>query len=120
MFIFSIAEPVVAFTDNGTVVGVEFRDAEMRFNVSRDLPLVKVDDIKWFFKQQGFNTRREIIDKDRYTFSEDRLTLTVRFLNLTDSGTYTVEASNIVGTGNASATLDVQSKFVIMLTMGWI
>ena len=110
---FSIAKPVVVFTGNGTVVGVEFREAEMRFNVSRDLPLVLVDDIRWFFKQQGFNTRREIIDDDRYTFSEDRLTLTVRFLNLTDSGTYTVEASNVVGTGSASAALDVQSKFIV-------
>ena len=101
------------FTGNGTVIGVQFRDTQMTFTVTRDLPKVTQVGIRWFFTQQGVNTRREIVpgdQPDHYVFSNDRLTLSIMLLNLSDSGTYTVEASNIVGTGSALANLNVQSK----------
>ena len=116
MFPYS-AQPVVAFTGNETVIGVQFRDVQMTFNVSRDLPLVEMENIRWFFTQQGTDTKKEIIPEDQpnhYTLTNSRLTLTITFLNMSDSGTYTVEASNIVGTGSASTILEVQSKIIII------
>ena len=108
---------MVIFIGNETVIGVQLRDVQMTFNVSRDLPLVVMEDIRWFFTQQGTNTRKEILSEDQpnhYAFTNNRLTLTITLLNLTDSGTYTVEASNIVGTGNATTILDVQSKIILV------
>ncbi len=109
---------MVTFIGNETVIGVQLRDVQMTFNVSRDLPLVVMEDIRWFFTQQGTNTRKEILSEDQpnhYAFTNNRLTLTITLLNLTDSGTYTVEASNIVGTGNATTILNVQSKIIIII-----
>ena len=97
--------------ENETIVGVEFNNIQMTFTVSRDLPLV--DNIRWFRYTQRDSNRLEILEEERYMFSEDRLTLTIQSLNLSDSGIYTMEASNIVGTGNASVTLDVQSKYTL-------
>ena len=109
-----IAQPVVMFTsDNDTVVGVELRDIQLTFNISRDLPPVRVEDIQWLFQQQGESSPVVIIPGEQpgyYMFSDDRLSLTINILMLNDSGNYTVEASNIVGTGSASVFLDVQSK----------
>lgn len=108
-----IAQPVVLFTGNGTIVGVQLRDIAMTFNVSRDLPSVEVENIRWYFTQQGTNIRKEITQTDpRYTFTSDRLTLTITQLSLNDSGVYSVNATNIVGTGTANVVLDVQSEYI--------
>ena len=83
--------------------------------ISRDLPTVQINDIRWFFQRTGNSVREEITPSSHFLFSNDRLTLTI--FNLTtqsDNGNYTVEASNIVGTGSDTVALDVQSKLLIM------
>ena len=115
----SLAKPVVSnLHTNNTVIGVEFRDTQLQFMVTRDLPTVQTDDIRWFFQRTGSNVRQEITreaNPSHYHFSMDRLTLAISNLTQADDGNYTVEASNIVGTGSDTVILDVQSKLLIIL-----
>ena len=97
--------------DNDTVIGVEFRDVELTFNISRDLPSVIIEDIQWFFQEKQNITARQIVNNYHYKFSDDKLTLKLVNLSLLlDTGFYIFEASNIVGTGRDSVYLDIQSK----------
>ena len=80
--------------------------------ISRDLPAVQTDDIRWFFQRTGSSIREEIIPSSHFSFSNDRLTLMIFNLSQADHGNYTVKASNIVGTGSDTVALDVQSEFV--------
>ena len=103
--------------ENKTVVGVEFRNTQLQFTISRDLPAVQTQDIQWFFQRTGNNERQRISlesNRNHYNFSLDRLTLMIFNLTQSDHGNYTVEASNIVGTGSDTVALDVQSKLLIM------
>ena len=106
---------VTTLHENKTVIGVEFRNTQLQFMISRDLPAVQTRDIQWFFQRNGQNGRQRISlesNPSHYNFSLDRLTLMI--FNLTqaaDHGNYTVEASNIVGTGSDTVALDVQSEF---------
>ena len=47
-------------------------------------------------------------------FQLDRLTLMIFNLTQSDHGNYTVEASNIVGTGSDTVALDVQSELLVI------
>ena len=97
--------------DNDTVIGVEFRDVELTFNISRDLPSVIIEDIRWFFQEKQNITPRQIVNNHHYKFSDDKLILKLVNLSLLlDTGFYIFEASNIVGTGRDSVYLDIQSK----------
>ena len=103
-----IAQPVVQFVnENDTAIGVEFHNRLLTVNVTRDLPKVTPSDIQWYFQRQG--ERHLLVSNDHYTISSDRLSLTLVNLSLNDSGNYIVEASNIVGTGIATVSLEVQS-----------
>lgn len=83
----------------------------MTFNISRDLPSVVIEDIRWFFEQNINITRTPIENNHHYQFTENKLTLKLVNLSLSlDTGFYIVEASNIVGTGRDSVYLDIQSK----------
>ena len=78
--------------------------------ISRDLPAVQTNDIRWFFQRTGDSEQTNISpDNAHYNFTTDQLTLTIFNLSQADDGVYTVEASNIVGTGSDNITLDVQS-----------
>ena len=97
---------------------MEFRNTQLQFNISRDLPAVQVENIQWVFQRTGNSTRRLISpgdDPNHYNFSVDHLTLMIFNLTQADDGNYTVEASNIVGTGSDVVHLDVQSKLSKLL-----
>ena len=53
------------------------------------------EDYTWRFNNQPLSSSQ------RHSFSEDMLNLTISMVTAVDSGTYTVEASNVIGTGNA-------------------
>ena len=48
----------------------------------------------------------------RYRFSDDRLSLMIHPLSLTDQGTYTLVATTIAGEDAGSIVLDVQGMYV--------
>lgn len=116
LFYFILAKPVVQFTIVGPAIGVEFSDIYLSINITRDLPSVLPQDINWFY---GTTTNNRTLltggggSMSGYALSEDRLSLEIFNLSLSNSGVYTAEASNIVGTGSSNITLTVQSKRII-------
>lgn len=97
---------------NNIVIGVEFRNSQIQFMIFRDLPTVQTSDIRWFFQRTGSSVREAIIPSSHFSFSNDQLTLMIFNLTQADHGNYTVEASNIVGTGSDTVALDVQSELL--------
>jgi hypothetical protein len=105
--------PVVQFVNViDPVIGVEFQDVQLTINITRDLPSVVTSDIQWFYSNNG--QRLALASDDHYHISGNRLSLVISNLSLSDSGLYTAEASNIVGTGSSSITLNVQKAPVII------
>ena len=90
---------------------MEFQRAVLQFSISRDLPEVEIEGISWFFHKNGDQRSITPGEKlERYVFSKNLLSLTIINLTQADDGNYTMEASNVVGTGADTITLDVQSK----------
>ena len=115
---FILAKPVVQFTIVGPAIGVEFSDIYLSINITRDLPSVLPQDINWFYDTTTNNNNNRTLltgggeegSMSHYALSEDRLSLEIFNLSLSDSGVYSAEASNIVGTGSSNIILTVQSK----------
>ena len=91
------------------------------FNITRDSPQVKVEDIRWSFKHIGsvdkmfLNTSCTIISCSdtrymRYNFSEDLTTLTISNLQVEDYGNYTLTAGNAAGENSTTVSLTVYGK----------
>ena len=73
-------------------------------------PSVLTDAVSWRFTSSQTGSNGMDISQatdDRYTFSPDRLTLTISNSNLQDDGMYTLMAGNPVGNQSSSVTLRV-------------
>ena len=89
------------------VIGVEGRSITLNFTVMGDEPRVLPNSVRWYL-----NGMAEVMEDERLRFSPDRLSLNITNLSRSDEGIYTVNATNIVGTGSAEVFLDVESKKV--------
>ena len=71
-----------------------------------DSPLVLVESIRWTFNDV------ELVEDigGRITFSDNRLSLTITNLNLSDEGVYTLTATNPAGSSSENIFLDVQGN----------
>ncbi len=87
------------------------QDHPLGFTVSMDQPPVVSKHIHWSFTRAGHEAM-DIAGSVRQTFSLDKLTLTISDLNTGDEGTYTILASNQVGSSSATVFLDVQGTQV--------
>ena len=103
-----VASPVVVSQMSATEIGVRGRNITLAFVVSGDEPRVMPEDVKWYFTDSSVTT--EVVSNSQISFSADRLVLTVTNLSISDQGNYTLNATNIIGTGSASVFLDVQSE----------
>ncbi len=86
------------------VIGVVGLSAIIQFTITMDQPPVTLEDIQWSYGELVLSES----NYSRITFSPDRLTLTIADINYEDEGTYTLSASNLLGSGSASIFLDVQ------------
>ena len=101
------ASPVVVLLTEEVVIGVRGRNVTLDFAVIGDEPRVLASSIRWYL-----NGVEELIGDERLSFSPDRLSLTITNLSQADEGTYMVNATNIIGTGTAVVSLDVESKML--------
>ena len=69
-------------------------------------PLVTPSDIEWLF-QDSSNEVTEILSTERYSFSEDKLSLTISSVREEDEGQFTLTAANALGQDQASIQLVV-------------
>ena len=88
-------------------IGVKTRNITLEFQISGDVPRVPLEGIHWYLQR---DTTSEIIGDSRHVFSYDRRSLTLIDLELNDEGNYTMNATNIIGTGSDMIYLDVESE----------
>ena len=69
-------------------------------------PLVTPSDIEWLFRDSS-NEVTEILSTARYSFSEDKLSLTISTILEEDEGQFTLIAANELGQDQASIQLVV-------------
>ena len=105
-----IASPIVTRVSNEVEIGVKGNNISLTFGISRDVPQVAPDSgISWYLMRN--NGSVEMIDAGpRHEFDVTRTSLTITDLNLDDEGTYSLNASNIIGIDSDTVFLDVQSE----------
>ena len=98
---------MVLRTTTSLEIGVKGRNITLNFSVIEDEPKVLPEFIHWFLSNGA--GMKEITSDLRFNFSEDKYSLVITNLSLSDEGNYTVFATNIIGTGSAQVFLDVES-----------
>ena len=88
-------------------IGVKTRDITLEFQISGDVPAVPLEGIRWYLQRDNIS---EILGDSRRVFSHDRRSLSLFNLELDDEGNYTMNATNIIGTGSDMIYLDVESE----------
>lgn len=89
-------------------IGVQGRNITLLFKITRDVPRVKPQDIKWYRRSLSNDTTEILVNDSRIMFSNTRDSLTIYNLTLSDEFTYIVNATNIIGTGSSSLFLDIE------------
>lgn len=89
-------------------IGVQGRNIALLFKITRDVPRVKPQDIKWYRRSLSNDTTEILVNDSRIMFSTTRDSLTIYNLTLSDEFTYIVNATNIIGTGSSSLFLDIE------------
>ena len=101
-----LGSPVVRAVLTSPVIGVFGKSITLQFNITKDNPLVIPDNIQWQFNGT------DLVGGDRVVFSENRFSVTLNQLSLSDEGIYTVTASNPAGSDTDSLFLDVEGTMI--------
>ena len=107
MFSFLYLVPPTVQAVSSKVIGLLHESVTISFTITNDFPKVKVYNIQWQFKPLGNETFNSI--KSEF-LSEDRLSLTISNVQLSNRGLYKLLAQNEAGIGEATIVLDVYSK----------
>lgn len=105
ILLFYPASPIVVLLTEEIVIGVKGHAISLSFSVIGDEPSILPSAVRWYLD----DTVEVTEDDERISFSSDRFSLTITNLSLSDEGIYTVNATNIIGTGSAEVFLDVES-----------
>jgi len=89
------------------------RSITIIFSISGDYPPVSPSDITWQFNSSSGTTRIITAADSRYTFSDNRLSLTISNVSLTDEGPYRLSASNYAGNNSTTVMLTVYGEYVV-------
>ena len=79
----------------------------LSFRILNASPAVLPSNIEWVFNGTALSD-----SVSRYSFSSDRLSLTVSALTHSDEGLYTLTATNEAGLGSASLILNIEGKLL--------
>ena len=105
-FIISPAPPTVSANGpSSQLIGLIGFNITISFSISA-APLVTPSDIEWRF-QGSSDEETEIMPTARYTFSDDKLSLTIYNIHEADEGQFTLRATNELGQDQASIQLVV-------------
>ena len=105
-YVISSAPPTVSTSGASSQLTalIEF-NTTISFSV-KAAPLVTPSDIEWLFRDSS-NEVTEILSTERYSFSEDKLSLTISSILEEDEGQFTLIAANVLGQDQASIQLVV-------------
>ena len=102
------APPIVRATSNN-VIGIITQEITLKFNITGDTPLVTHNNIHWQFNGT------DLVGGDTVVFSDNRFSVTLSNLSLSDEGFYTVTATNPAGSDMDSLFLDVEGKKLLLV-----
>ena len=106
-YIFFTVPPRVSAVERSPSIALWGKNFAIKFSISGDRPKVVLEDIIWKFKS-SVNGKTEVINANsRLNFSDDRETLEINSVQLTDAGTYSFTASNSAGSSSASIAINV-------------
>ena len=109
--ILSLASPVVRRVSEEVEIGVKGRNITLTIDISGAIPIVNRErDAIWYFRRNDGQSEQQIMTDSRHSFSLNREQLTITNLILEDQGTYSLNASNIIGRDSDTIFLDVQSE----------
>ena len=100
-----LALPMVTFTDDLVIAKVG-ANLSIQVNITHDYPVIVPSGIRWFYK----NVEIIFLNTNKYTLTDDRRTLTIQTLQITNKGSYTVVVSNVVGSVVSTIQVDVQGE----------
>ena len=80
------------------------------FTVTHAQPVVIPDGITWTFNSASGGNTTTLTSNSRFSFSTDRMALTISSIALEDEGVYTMKAENPGGTDEASVEVEVRGK----------
>ncbi len=116
-YIFIVKPNFQALNNGDDIFSTRATSTVISFILIAANPKLTPSDIRWYFMPSSSNETVEITTSDnKYTFSFDMLTLTVKDTQTTDIGEYKIVGLNTVGTGEAIITLkDVYGKLALYL-----
>ena len=114
-YIFIVKPNFQALNNGDDIFSTRATSTVISFILIAANPKLTPSDIHWYFMPPSSNETIEITTSDnKYTFSFDMLTLTVKDTQTTDIGEYKIVGLNTVGTGEAIITLkDVYGKLTL-------
>ena len=92
-------------TNDGDPLGVVNNSVTLMFRILDASPVVLPSNIEWDFNGVALN---DLVSQ--YSFSADRLSLTISNLTHSDEGLYTLTATNEAGIDSASLFLNIEGK----------
>ena len=105
--LFVVPPLVENVTVNGAPLGVVSNSVTLAFQIFNASPVVQLANIVWDFNGAVLENLAP-----RYSFSANRLALTIRDLAHRDEGLYTLTATNEAGVDSASLFLNIEGKCV--------
>ena len=108
-FIFIVLPDIIPRNGIATLTQTRNGTVTIYFDITAQ-PLVDPSDIQWYFQ---FSVEELPNNTKKYMFSANQHSLTISDVQLSDVGTYRIEAENIVGSNRADVTLFVYGMSII-------
>ena len=112
-----LVPPTIRFPSGSPVLGIVYNDIILTFVIDNASPSVKPSNVIWKFRSDSSQLTITLSTGSRYSFSDDRLSLTITDLTHDDQGQYTITATNEAGTDQYFITLDIEGVCVCVLRM---
>ena len=111
--IFTVPATIYPSGQRDTLTGVKGYKITISFVIKDAFPEVQSENIDWYFLSDATNIQTPIrsADDDRYTFDEDRVSLTITDLDRIDRGRYNITATNEAGVRSSSIYLDIHGTY---------
>ena len=111
-FIFIVPPDIIPSNGIATLTQTRNSTLTISFDIIAQSP-VNPSDIQWYFQFSVEDFVTIPNNTQKYMFSADHHSLTISDVQLSDVGTYRIEAENIVGSNRADVTLFVYGMSII-------
>ena len=129
---YSVTPDVIALVSNQRISANKSGSATLNFRIDRAHPHVDITNIRWFYSNGTITEEITLLTSrpglsSNYTFSSDRLSLTINNIvqaivggEPTDAGRYIFEATNEAGLGSSYIDVVVSGKCVFTMSCQYL